>query len=99
MGGRTKSGRATGGGAAVKPLQTLPGEKPLYSLVASHDGKKLLAGLGLRSDNVKLWDLATASVTQVYSGHKSPVYSCALSADGDRVVSGAKCGRLCLHDP
>lgn len=51
------------------------------------DGKQVLSGSS-NENEVKLWDLNTATVTKIYKGHARGPMSLAVSPDGQRVLSG-----------
>jgi dipeptidyl aminopeptidase/acylaminoacyl peptidase len=60
---------------------------PAYSLAFSPDGKTLASGS--TDQTVRLWDLATGSVSRSCQGHESGVFSVAYSPDGKTLASGS----------
>lgn len=62
------------------------------------DGKQLLAGLGSKSHNLRLWDVQKGEPTGYLEGQVEPVYSCDLTRYTSQAVSGSKVGAFCLHD-
>jgi WD40 repeat protein len=70
------------------------------SPVFSPDGRWLVTA-GVRNPTINLWDLSAADPTsspKVLRGHRGPVRSLAISADGHRLVSGARDGLALVWD-
>lgn len=64
----------------------------IYSLVFSHNGKKLLSASGkceelnLTDDTIKLWDISTAKVVMEIKGNKESAYRATFSPDEKNIV-------------
>ena len=68
--------------------------------VFSHDGRWLATG-GVDDPTIRLWDLKSPnpqSNPRVLRGHTAPIRSLAFSADGGRLVSGARDGFALVWD-
>ena len=68
--------------------------------VFSHDGRWLATG-GVDDPTIRLWDLKAPdpiSSPQVLRGHTAPIRSLAFSADGGRLISGARDGFALVWD-
>jgi len=66
----------------------LPHQDYVTSVAFSPDGK--LAATGCADRIARLWDMATGSVVQQFSGHTDSVVSVAFSPDGRLLLTGGK---------
>jgi WD40 repeat protein len=78
---------------------------PVSSTVFSADGKLMLTGSGssttrggVKDTVAKLWDAQTARELPVLKGHRRPVISVAISADGKRLLTGSEDRTVKLWD-
>ncbi|GAA0922792.1 WD40 repeat domain-containing protein [Virgisporangium aurantiacum] len=65
------------------------------ALCWSPDGTAVAAG---GADTVRIWDIATGTVSRVLKGYRSAVYALAWSPDGARIASAGGSGRVRLVD-
>jgi WD40 repeat protein len=62
--------------------------KAITTLAWSHDGRYLASGSV--DTTVKVWDAATGTVLQTYTGHQAEVRALAWSPEDSRIVSCAR---------
>jgi WD40 repeat protein len=86
------------------PLPThyrLPYPGGIWAAPVFSSDRRWLATAGVRDPTVRLWDLKSSnpeSDRRVLQGHTGPVRSLAFSADGHRLVSGARDGLALVWD-
>lgn len=68
----------------------------VHAAAFSPDGSRLVTGSGDKT--VKLWDVATGSEIQTFSGHTTEVTAVAMSSDGRQILSGDKKGFIKVWD-
>ncbi|HEY7311725.1 MAG TPA: sigma-70 family RNA polymerase sigma factor [Gemmataceae bacterium] len=73
------------------------GERPVYHLLFSPDGR-MLAALG-SPPVIELWDPATGAILRTLEGHKDQLWSAAFSPDGKTLVSGSDDKTIRFWDP
>ncbi len=92
--------------ATGQELLTLKGHNGwVLSAAFSPDGKRIVTGGGEfgyegihPTSEATVWDAATGRRLFAISGHQSPVWSVAFSADGKRILSGSRDGRVSVSD-
>ncbi len=78
----------------------------VFDAMLSPDGQRILSaggdldqGLDANSDNsLILWDTSTGEIEQRIEGHQTPIWSAALSPDGQMAASGSQDGTIKLWD-
>ena len=62
-----------------------------YDVAFSPDGKYIVSGVGVDSENrIELWDAETFKSLKYFDGHKSIIYCLSFSPDGKYVLSGSE---------
>jgi WD40 repeat protein len=63
---------------------------PVFALIASNDGSKIISGS--RDKSIKVWDITDKKATQTFGiidGHRGAVRSLVMSMDGRFIYSGS----------
>ena len=80
------SGETTGG-STIRFFYA--GVAPVGSVGVSPDGEWLLTSSGTPQNAARIWPVSNLPLDTVFSGHRGPVYSAALSPDETKVVTGS----------
>lgn len=69
--------------------QVLPGEKSPVTYITSSPKKRHIS-VGYTDGNIQIFDLKSAEVISIFSGHRSEITTLTYDAFGHKLASGAK---------
>lgn len=74
---------------SIFQAQVLPGEKAVVTAICASPNKRHLAA-GYSDGNVQVYDLKSADIVSIFSGHRSEVTTLAYDNFGHKLASGSK---------